>query len=407
MVRLLRVSLTGMLQFAIANASWIGLVRIISLFGSAAVAGYTVSIRIVVFFILPAWGLSNAAATLVGQNLGARKPERAAQAVWRTGLYNMLFLGTIGIFFFVFATPIVGLFVDDPAVVAIAAMALRTFSCGNVGYAYGMVMLQAFNGAGDTLTPTIVNFFGFWVLEIAAGLGSGGWPASSLRGRIPFHRHRRMRHRRRQHSAVPPRPLDKEANLGAAANLNAQTQEVFPKSERHKRLVPILPAANPAFQPASWNPFHPLSSERMMAVNRRPHSVPRCPGARASCAAGGCRRFGASARAGPTHPPPTNPFYGSVTLRPVTDDVLKLSLDDAIRRGFENNLGLREAESGEKAYQGEKNQALQQFLPTITLTGDTGVYQHNLAALGFGRIAVQRIPGSFIPPGALPITRDT
>lgn len=166
MVRLLRVSLTGMLQFAIANASWIFLVRIVSLFGSASVAGYTVAIRIVVFFILPSWGLSNAAATLVGQNLGANRPDRASKAVWQTGLYNMVFLGTIGIFFFIFATPVVRLFVDDPAVVPIAATALRTFSCGNVGYAYGMVMLQAFNGAGDTLTPTIVNFFGFWVLEL-------------------------------------------------------------------------------------------------------------------------------------------------------------------------------------------------------------------------------------------------
>ncbi len=166
MVRLLRVSITGILQFAIANASWIGLVRIISIFGASAVAGYTISIRIVVFFILPAWGLSNAAATLVGQNLGAGHPERAGQAVWSTGLYNMVFLGTIGIFFIVFATPVVRLFVTDPNVVPIAAVALRTISCGNIGYAYGMVMLQAFNGAGDTLTPTIVNFFGFWVLEL-------------------------------------------------------------------------------------------------------------------------------------------------------------------------------------------------------------------------------------------------
>ena len=166
MLRLLRVSVTGMLQFAIANTSWIALVRIISIFGASAVAGYTVAIRIVVFFILPSWGLSNAAATLVGQNLGAKKPERAAQSVWQTGFYNMVFLGVIGVFFIVFATPVVRLFVNDPAVVPIAATALRTFSCGNIAYAYGMVMLQAFNGAGDTMTPTIVNFFGFWVLEV-------------------------------------------------------------------------------------------------------------------------------------------------------------------------------------------------------------------------------------------------
>jgi len=169
--RLLRVSLSGILQFAISNASWIGLVRIVSLFGGAAVAGYTVAIRIVIFFILPAWGLSNAAATLVGQNLGAKRPDRAEQAVWRTGLYNLIFLGSLGVFFIIFATPVVRLFVQDPAVVPIAAMALRIFACGNMGYAYVMVILQAFNGAGDTLTPTIVNFFGFWVLEIPLAWG--------------------------------------------------------------------------------------------------------------------------------------------------------------------------------------------------------------------------------------------
>ncbi len=177
MARLLRVSLAGMLQFAIANASWIVLVRIVSLFGATAVAGYTVAIRIVVFFILPAWGLSNAAATLVGQNLGAQRPDRAAQAVWRTSLYNVLFLGVLGVFFIVFAAPVVRLFVDDPAVISIAATALRTFSCGNLAYAYVMVMLQAFNGAGDTMTPTVVYFFGFWVLELPVAW----WLAVGLR----------------------------------------------------------------------------------------------------------------------------------------------------------------------------------------------------------------------------------
>ena len=166
LLRLVRVSLTGILQFAIAHTSWIGLVRIVSIFGSAALAGYTIAIRIVIFVILPSWGLSNAAATLVGQNLGAKQPERAASSVWRTGFYNMIFLGIIGLLFVAFAEPIVKLFTHDPQVVPLAASCLRIISYGNIGYAYGMVMLQAFNGAGDTVTPTIVNFFGFWLLEI-------------------------------------------------------------------------------------------------------------------------------------------------------------------------------------------------------------------------------------------------
>jgi len=163
---LLRVSLTGILQFLIAHTSWIGLVRIVSVFGSDALAGYTIAIRILIFILLPSWGLSNAAATLVGQNLGAKQPERAQISVWRTGFYNMLFLGIIGVIFLVFATPVIRLFTNDPAVVPLAATCLRILSYGNIAYAYGMVMLQAFNGAGDTVTPTWVHFFGFWLLEI-------------------------------------------------------------------------------------------------------------------------------------------------------------------------------------------------------------------------------------------------
>jgi putative MATE family efflux protein len=164
--RLIRVSVTGILQFAIAHTSWIGLVRIVSTFGAAALAGYTIAIRIVVFVILPSWGLSNAAATLVGQNLGAGKPDRAETSVWRTGFYNMLFLGGVGVILIMFAEPAVRLFTHDPEVIPLAASCLRILSYGNIGYAYGMVMLQAFNGAGDTITPTWVNLFGFWFLEI-------------------------------------------------------------------------------------------------------------------------------------------------------------------------------------------------------------------------------------------------
>ncbi len=166
LLRLLRVSAGGILQFLVAHTSWIGLMRIVGMFGSAAIASYTIAIRIIIFIILPSWGLSNAAATLVGQNLGARQPERAERSVWKAGLYNMVFLGSVGLFFIFFAEPVVRLFSDDPAIVPLGATCLRMLNYGNVCYAYGMVMVQAFNGAGDTVTPTVLNMFCYWLWEI-------------------------------------------------------------------------------------------------------------------------------------------------------------------------------------------------------------------------------------------------
>jgi len=166
MLRLLTVSTTGITQLFVPQVAWISLVRIVSVFGSAALASYTIGIRIIIFFILPAWGLSGAAATLVGQNLGAKQPERAEESVWKTGVYNVLFLGGEGVLLFLFAPPVMRVFTHDPAIVPLGVSCLRILSLGNVGYAYGMVMQQAFNGAGDTVTPTVVNFFGFLFFEI-------------------------------------------------------------------------------------------------------------------------------------------------------------------------------------------------------------------------------------------------
>jgi putative MATE family efflux protein len=166
MLRLIRLSLSAMLQYMLQMASWIGVVRIMASFGSAAVAANTLAIRVIIFAILPSWGMSNAAATLVGQNLGAGKPDRAERSVWLTGFYNMLFLGGVGLIFIAFAERIIGLFTTDPAVVPLAVSGLRLLSYGYVSYAYGMVVTAAFNGAGDTFTPTMLNLVCFWLCQI-------------------------------------------------------------------------------------------------------------------------------------------------------------------------------------------------------------------------------------------------
>lgn len=163
---LIRVSITGILQFLISHVSWIVLVRIISTFGSLAVAGYTIGIRVFMFIILPSWGMSGAAATMVGQNLGAQKPERAERAVYVTATYNAIYLAAIALVLIFAPHSITGFFSSDPVVSAFAADCLRIIAYGNLTYAFGMVMVQAFNGAGDTTTPTLINVVSFWLCEI-------------------------------------------------------------------------------------------------------------------------------------------------------------------------------------------------------------------------------------------------
>ena len=182
MWRLIRLSSTGTFQVFIGMASWIGLVRIISSFGSNAVAGYTFGIRVILFALLPSWGMANAAATMVGQALGAGNPERGEQAVWKAGFYNMIFLGVVGLLFIVFAPQIIWLYTSDPNVSRYGIDCLRIVAYGFLFYAYGMVLGQSFNGAGDTWTPTVINLFVFWlweiplayVLSVVLGLGPRG-----------------------------------------------------------------------------------------------------------------------------------------------------------------------------------------------------------------------------------------
>jgi len=166
MKTLIRLSLGGIGQHLIATSSWIGLVRIISVFGSIIVAGYTIALRIIVFALLPSWGLSNAASTLVGQNLGANQPIRAERSVWITGWVNMIFLGSMGLVLILFSEFFIRLFISDLAVIAAGCEGLRIISLGFVAYGFGMVLINSLNGAGDTISPTIINIFCYWLLEI-------------------------------------------------------------------------------------------------------------------------------------------------------------------------------------------------------------------------------------------------
>jgi putative MATE family efflux protein len=168
MWNIVRIAGNGVLQFLIATASWLGLVRLLQTFGSAATAGYVLAIRIILFSILPSWGLGSAAATLVGQNLGARQPDRAEKCVWRAAFFNMAFLGWVSLIYLRLAPQIIGLFNNDPVVISYGAACLRTISVCYVLYAYGMVIVQAFNGAGETRTPTLINLVCFWIVQLPA-----------------------------------------------------------------------------------------------------------------------------------------------------------------------------------------------------------------------------------------------
>ena len=166
MLNLIKVSIGGIGQFLIGTSSWVFLMRIMSEFGSEVLAGYTIAIRVMMFTIMPAWGLANAAATLVGQNLGANEPERAERSVYKTAHYNAIFMGIVSIIYLIFAPQIIKLFTDVPDVVEYGSLCLRILASGYVFYGYGMVFIQSFNGAGDTRTPTYINLFCFYLFQL-------------------------------------------------------------------------------------------------------------------------------------------------------------------------------------------------------------------------------------------------
>ncbi|WP_417799527.1 MATE family efflux transporter [Tenacibaculum sp.] len=166
MINLIKVSLGGIGQFIIGTSSWVFLMRIMSEFGSEVLAGYTIAIRIMMFTLMPAWGMSNAAATLVGQNLGAEQPERAEKSVWITSKYCAFFMGAVSLIYIFFAPTFLGWFSENTEVVENGALCLQIMAAGYIAYAYGMVVIQSFNGSGDTKTPTYINFVCFWLFQL-------------------------------------------------------------------------------------------------------------------------------------------------------------------------------------------------------------------------------------------------
>lgn len=185
--RIGRIASSGTFQYLIASASWVFLMRIVASFGDAAVAGYTVALRLILFTLLPAWGLANAAATFVGQNLGAEQPARAEQGVWVTLRATVIYLGVLSLGYYFLARPLVAAFAEEPEAIQYGVDALKLFAIGYVAFGLGLVPVQAFNGAGDTRTPTLINFICFWMIEIPLGYYfaySLGWELEGVVGAV-------------------------------------------------------------------------------------------------------------------------------------------------------------------------------------------------------------------------------
>lgn len=182
MKSLVKISLGGMFQILVATSAWMLLMSVVGKFGAAAQAGYTIALRIIFVTILPSWGMSNAAATLVGQNLGAQKPERAERSVWLAGHANAVFLTGVALVFVFFAEFMIGIFTQDETVLPYGVDALRYISYGYTLYGYGMVMAAAFNGAGDTWTPTVINLICFWAIQIPLAYALALWGGMDARG---------------------------------------------------------------------------------------------------------------------------------------------------------------------------------------------------------------------------------